>query len=551
MKNLIKIILLFTLVFVSSCKKEKKEEKKTTTPFVWEAANVYFLLTDRFNNGDTSNDVNFGRDAEASSLRGFEGGDLKGITQKIKQGYFNDLGINAIWMTPIFEQIHGLVDEGSGATYGYHGYWIKDWTSLDPNFGTREDLAELVEVAHKHGIRILLDAVINHTGPETESDPAWENSWVRTGPACTYKDYNSTVTCTLVENLPDIKTENNTEVTLPKDLVEKWISEGRYKQEVLELDAFFLRTGYPRAPRFYIMKWLADYILDYGIDGYRVDTVKHTEESVWKEFKEVCLYSFEQWKENNPSEVLDKNQFFLVAEVYNFNISTATAFDFGDKKVNYFENGFNSVINFEFKYNAEKPYEELFSRYSTILNTDLKGNSVMNYFSSHDDGQPFDVNREKNRESAIKLLLTPGISQVYYGDEADRPLSVENVVGDANLRSFMNWNAIENDEITKDKLEYWGKIGRFRRDHPSIGAGVHKMISEVPYYFSRSYTKGDYSDKVIVGLDLAHGKKILKVVDVFDDGDVLVDSYSNQEVVVTNGEVEIDSPFDMVLLALK
>ncbi len=156
-----------------SCKNETKQTKSDVnleatkiaeSPFDWGGANLYFLLTDRFNNGDPSNDINFERTGKTAKLRGFEGGDIKGITQKIEEGYFSDLGINAIWMTPIVEQIHGGTDEGTGITYGFHGYWAKDWTVLDPNFGTKEDLHELVEAAHKKGIRIVLDAVINHTG---------------------------------------------------------------------------------------------------------------------------------------------------------------------------------------------------------------------------------------------------------------------------------------------------------------------------------------------------------------------------------------------------
>ena len=96
----------------------------------------------------------------------------------------------------------------------------------------------------------------------------------------------------MVENLPDIKTESNDAVELPPQLVEKWKAEGRYEQEVKELDEFFARTGHPRAPRFYIMKWLTDYITEFGIDGYRVDTVKHTEEFVWQEFKQECDAAF-------------------------------------------------------------------------------------------------------------------------------------------------------------------------------------------------------------------------------------------------------------------
>ncbi|MFC2127974.1 alpha-amylase family glycosyl hydrolase, partial [Bacteroidota bacterium] len=466
--------LAILAISLLSCENKQATAIKEQVPFVWEGANMYFLLTDRFNNGDATNDLNFNRDAETGVLRGFEGGDLKGVTQKIKEGYFNKLGINAIWMTPIVEQIHGGVDEGTGMSYGYHGYWAKDWTALDPNFGTKEDLKELVEVAHENGIRIVLDAVINHRGPVTEKDINWDSNWVRTDPACTYKDYESTVTCTLVKNLPDVKTESNQIVELPKELAEKWKQEGRYEQEVKELNEFFNRTGYPRAPRFYVMKWLADYILEFGIDGYRADTVKHTEEGVWKEFKVICEAAFQEWKKKNPTKVLDDNKFFTVAEVYNYTISSAKAFDFGDKKVNYFENGFNSVINFEFKYNAKENYEKLFSSYSNILNTELKGVSVMNYFTSHDDGSPFDKDRQNNYESAIKLLLTPGISQVYYGDESDRDLTIEGSVGDATLRSFMNWEQIEKDSLTQSKLSHWKKLGSFRKRHPSIGAGIHQ-----------------------------------------------------------------------------
>ena len=193
MRRILILVVVFGVLF--NCKEEVEVAEKTMeTPFVWEGANLYFLLTDRFNNGDTSNDVNFDRIKETGKLRGFEGGDLKGITQKIKEGYFTDLGINAIWMTPIVEQIHGGTDEGTGITYGFHGYWTKDWTKIDPNFGTKEDLHELVKEAHAKGIRIVLDAVINHTGPVTEKDTVWPDDWVRTEPQCTYDNYENTIT---------------------------------------------------------------------------------------------------------------------------------------------------------------------------------------------------------------------------------------------------------------------------------------------------------------------------------------------------------------------
>lgn len=544
-----KLSYLLALCLLMSCSQEKKKSTAKNIPFVWENANLYFLLTDRFNNGDTANDLNFERTAKTGKLRGFEGGDIKGITQKIQEGYFSDLGINAIWMTPIVEQIHGGTDEGTGVTYGFHGYWAKDWTAIDPNYGTKEDLKELVEVAHSKGIRILLDAVINHTGPVTEQDPAWPDSWVRTGPQCKYDNYENTITCTLVKNLPDIKTESNESVELPPQLVSKWKAEGRYEQEVQELDAFFKRTGHPRAPRFYIMKWLTDYITEFGIDGYRVDTVKHTEEFVWQEFKVECDYAFEQYKKNNPDKVLDDNNFYLVGEVYNYGISGGQFFNFGDKSVNYFDKAFQSLINFEFKWNAKQQSKEaVFSRYSSILNNQLKDYGILNYLSSHDDGQPFDPAREHTINAGTLLLLAPGASQTYYGDESARSLVIEGTQGDATLRSFMNWEELASSEKAKKTLKHYQLLGKFRANHPAVGAGTHVQYSQNPYLFTRTYDKEGYSDRVLIGLDLTPGKKVVSVQGVFDDGQQVRDAYSDQEITVKEGSVVVFSEHTIVLL---
>ncbi|SDG93913.1 alpha-amylase family glycosyl hydrolase [Winogradskyella thalassocola] len=554
-----KKLFLFTLILITLSCKNKDTESQTAsmetpevieTPFIWEAANIYFLLTDRFNNGDTSNDINFDRTKETAKLRGFKGGDIKGITQKIKEGYFTDLGINAIWMTPIVEQIHGGTDEGTGVTYGFHGYWTKDWTAIDPNFGTKDDLHELVKEAHSRGIRIVLDAVINHTGPVTEKDPVWPDDWVRTDKQCTYDNYGNTISCTLVANLPDIRTESNENVDLPPQLVAKWKAEGRYEQEVKELDEFFERTGHPRAPRFYIMKWLTDYITEFGVDGYRADTVKHVEEYVWQEFKVECDYAFSQYKKSHPEQVLDDNEFYLVGEIYNYGVSSGQEFDFGDRKVNYFDPpSFQSLINFEFKYNSrDKDYDDLFSHYDAILHNELEGFGTLNYLTSHDDGQPFDAQRKKPFETANKLLLSPGTSQVYYGDESSRSLIIPGTEGDATLRSMMNWDSIANRKRTKEVLTHWQKLGKFRIKHPSVGAGNHQMISETPYYFSRSYQNGDFKDLVIIGLDLDSGEKVIDVSKVFEERVMLRDAYSGETATVENGKVTINTKFNTVLL---
>jgi alpha-amylase len=300
------------------------------------------------------------------------------------------------------------------------------------------------------------------------------------------------------------------------------------------------------------MKWLTDYITEFGIDGYRVDTVKHAEAFVWQEFKTECDVAFAEYKKSHPEKVLDDTNFYLVGEVYNYGINSGQYFDFGDRKVNYFDHAFRSLINFQFKWNAaQQDYETIFSSYSNYLRTDLKGFGTLNYVSSHDDGAPFDAERSKPFETATKLLLAPGTSQVYYGDESARSLVIEGTQGDATLRSVMNWDEIQNNTETKKVLKHWKKLGQFRVSHPAIGAGIHHMITQKPYLFYRSYSKGNYKDLVIVGLGLSQGEKILDVSKIFKNGDTLLDVYSGVSSKVEKGKVILDTEFDIVLLEKK
>ncbi len=561
-KTFITISLLFLFFACKEVKKEavppaltaadtipKAPEKKA--PFVWDGANIYFLLTDRFNNGNIENDTTFGRTDSTATLRGFMGGDIAGITQKLNDGYFTDLGVNAIWFTPVVEQIHGATDEGTGNTYGYHGYWAKDWTALDPNFGTKKELETLVKTAHEKGIRVLMDVVVNHTGPVTEEDPVWPNEWVRTEPPCAFTTYENTTACTLVENLPDILTESDAPVELPDALLAKWKEEGRLSNELDELQLFFERTGYPRAPRFYIIKWLADYVNDLGVDGFRVDTVKHADEKAWAELYKEASHAFDTWKKRNPTQVLDDHAFYMVGEVYNYGISNGRDFDFGDKKVDFYDYGFHSLINFELKQDAtNKSYDAIFSKYHKLLQTKLKDKSIVNYLTSHDDGSPFDKERTDPIRAANVLLLTPGASQIYYGDETARSLVIEGTQGDATLRSMMNWEELDSVPEIQKINRHWQKLGKFRDNHPAIGAGKHKRLGKKPYVFSRTYVQEDFKDKVVVGLELPKGKKSLWVKGFFGDGTKLFDTYSQTAVEVKNGKVILDNEHDIALLEL-
>jgi alpha-amylase len=526
-------------------------------PFTWENATVYFLLTDRFNNGNPANDHAYGRKDDAAVARGFMGGDLAGVTAKIKEGYFDDLGVDAIWITPPVEQIHAATDEGTGKTYGFHGYWARDFTAIDANLGTEKDMHELVDAAHARGIRVLLDVVMNHTGPVTFDDPVWPAEWVRTSPTCNFKDFKGTVDCALVKNLPDIRTDSNEKVDLPPALVAKWKKEGRYERETAELNDFFKRTGYPRAPRYYLMKWHADWVRKYGFDGFRADTVKHTEPGVWKDLKKVASAAYEDWKKANPSKRVGNLPFFMTAETYGYGISAGRQFTYdGGTRVDYYDNGFDSMINFSMAGDARQGYEQLFSSYSAALHGPLKGYSVLNYLDSHDDGHPFDALREHPMEEANKLLLAPGQAQIYYGDETARVLKIEGAEGDANLRSFMNWDQLKNNTHVglfgvAEVRDHWARLGRFRHAHPAVGAGVHQMLQNSPYVFKRTYEKDGVSDRVVVALGLPQDRVVaIPVAGVFSDGQTLRDWYTGKTALVSGGKVQFELRAPVALIAL-
>ncbi|HEX7336309.1 MAG TPA: alpha-amylase family glycosyl hydrolase, partial [Gemmatimonadales bacterium] len=497
-------------------------------------------------NGDPSNDGAAGRAKDGSVLRNFEGGDLAGLLQKIEEGYFDSLGVTALWMTPFVEQIHGSVDEGTGKTYGYHGYWTRDWTAVDPALGTRDELRAVVDAAHRRGIRVLMDAVINHTGPVTSHDSAWPAGWVRTGPNCSYRDYTTTVDCTLVATLPDVRTDSDAPVELPPALLDKWAREGRSDREVTELEAFFHRTGYPRAPRYYVIKWLTDWVRELGFDGYRVDTAKHFEPAVSAELKQEAGKALADWRRKHPDQVRDSLPFYMVGEVYGWEPGQGREYNFGDRTVDFFANGYDALINFGFKSDTA-PVDGLYTRYSAAINEGaLRGVSLLNYLSSHDDGSPYDRDRKDPIGAGTRLLLAPGGAQIYYGDELARPLKIPTAEGDANLRSFMNWGDLER---RADVLEHWRKLGRFRRDHPAVGAGVHRTLQAKPYIFSRTLESDGRVDRVLVAMDQAAGEKRIPVLETFPEGAELVDAYSGVTGTVRDGAISLTTRSGLVLLA--
>ncbi|PWJ33664.1 chitobiase/beta-hexosaminidase C-terminal domain-containing protein [Sediminitomix flava] len=562
----------------------------TNDIFTWDNASVYFMMTDRFNDGDPSNNRSYGRGTDGngndytddSSAGEFHGGDLKGITAKLREGYFESIGINAIWITAPIEQMHGWVggsSDGSFRHYGYHGYYALDWSEIDKNMGTEADLMEFVDEAHSRGIRIVMDVVMNHTGYATmhdmeeynygSVDPSWR-SWSPSGSESwhsyheNFVDYTSGGTwlsnywgtdwmrhpdiegydgCSSgggIENcvgfLPDLKTEDVSTVGIPPILINKWTAEGTLSQKTAELDNFFNTTGLPRVVSNYMIFWLTDWVRKFGIDGFRIDTAKHVEMERWARLKQYAISALKDWKAENPEKALDDLEFWMTAEVWGH----------GKNKSEYHTDGdFNSVINFGLKNDARvssrqaNDLESLFSEYATI-NDDPTWNSL-SYLSSHDVPPLF--NRGSLQAAAPGFLLLPGGIQIFYGDESGRP---EGNWADEeqNTRSDMNWGA-----FNQAQHEVWKKLGTFRRDHPAVGAGSHQKISDSPYTFVRDYENQEkgFADRVIVAIG-AQGTVSFDVSNYYSEGDTIVDHYTNAEQVVTNGSVSFTADSEGIVL---
>ena len=513
---------------------------------------VYFVIPDRFVNGNPANDNSYGRRREATPLAdvgSFHGGDLKGITSKLNDGWFKRLGVNALWITAPYEQIHGWVVGGKNEFkhYAYHGYYALDFTVLDANMGTPQELREMVDTAHAQGIRVLFDVVMNHPGyldiqsavdlklpvlwPNALEKATlanyhrqidynnfafadwWGRAWVRSGLAG-YIDGGRDDLTMMLAYLPDFRTESTEAVSLPKFI--------KAKPDTRAVDL-------PNTTvRGYLVKWLTDWVREYGIDGFRADTVKHVEPAAWVELKQQANVALADWKARHPTKKIDDAPFWMTGEYWGH----------GPQRGKLHDAGFDSMINFDFQERSSQyaQPDTLFADYAGLQAG--KPAQMLNYISSHDTRL---FPRDRLIEAGNALLLAPGGVQIFYGDETARPDGpVPNSDPQQSTRSDMNW-----DTVNPAVLAHWQRLGSFRARHVALARGEHQRLGSTPYSFSR--TDRASGDRVVVGLDVAAGAR-LAVGSVFAEGAVLTDAYSGRRLVVHGGAVDVPQAAPAVLL---
>lgn len=564
---------------VSAAYTSKYVDPSKVDVFTWDNVNAYFVLTDRFYNGDTTNDHSYYRKNDLSgdeNVATFHGGDIAGLTQKLD--YFDKLGVNAIWITAPYEQAHGWVGGKNGAFphYAFHGYYTLDWTSMDQNMGTVEELRTFVNACHSKGIRVIMDVVMNHVGYNNTQDMVtfsygytehkengwlaktggkweandtvkWENSywdtwfgpWIRSFGYASGSEYGGSC-----GGLPDVKTELTSSVGMAPVLVKKWndVDSDDYKAKyynpsVANADwngySGDYRTDKNIAPADYQVVWLSAWVRELGIDGFRCDTAKHVEPFRWGQLKVACEAALEAWRNDSSkdktyngadtgAEDWDES-FWMTGECFGWT-STAGQGDY------YTTGKFDSMINFSFNGAAGSGTSSSYpssNTWESYLNINKNGdsdengnrNNVLTYVSSHDTR----LCRASNQsEVGTMLTLLPGGVQIYYGDETSRPLAYTGC-GDTDMmtRGDFNWA-----DATGETAKHWGKVGTFRKFNPAVGAGTGSATK-------RTYSGPAGESKVAIGIS---GSSV-DVKDLFTDGTTVYNWYDGASATVSGGKV--------------
>lgn len=458
--------------------------------FDWDEARIYFLLTDRFYNGDTANDIN----TDTGAVDAYHGGDFKGLTEKLD--YIRELGINTIWITPIVDNIDFNQASGDAKSYGYHGYWAKNFEALDEHLGDMDAFRTLIDTAHDKGIKVMVDVVLNHTGyglKESDSNPAVSledkdrfAGMLRGDGISTEQD----VVKGELAGLPDFITEDP-EV---RDQVIRWQAGWLERAKTARGDM---------------------------IDYFRVDTVKHVEDTTWKAFKNALT-------DINP-------EFKLIGEQYGASIDA----DGGKLRSGIMD----SLLDFDFNTNAanlvskgmiDQTEAYLEHRNALMDNTATLGN----FLSSHDE-DGFLASSAGGDEGLLKVaaamqMTVKGQPVIYYGEELGQSGTAQ-----GNLNRYdMGWDQAAEKQ---DLLDHYRKLLHIRADYSKVfSKGTHAKAaggdSDGYLVYTRAYTTGNGTERIYVGLNPSAEEKTVMLNVPYEAGSILTDKYSGAEYTVNSGK---------------
>ena len=404
----------------------------------------YFVLPDRFYNGDESNDLGAPADDKkrAISRGGFDkshkgmyhGGDLSGLTQKLP--YLDNMGITAIWLTPVLRN-----KAMQAGTSGYHGYWILDFTEIDPHLGSNAELKHFIAQAHKRNIKVFFDIITNHTADVIKYEECHGQDglgWIVKGNECPFKSLAQLVegdryTSLIPVGSENLKTPNwlNNIDVYHNQGDSHWAGESSLRGDFAGLDDVDTNSEKVVTGMIDIYKKIID---EFKPDGFRIDTVKHVNMEFWQDFSPALMA-------HAKTQGIDN--FTMYGEVYSFEPELLSRFTVEGK--------LPSVLDFALQGALQKTLVEqqgtdvlaaLFAKdhlyrttHDDIENTNA--NQLVNFTGNHDMGRfAYSLKQSKYNYSESEqiqrnvlahamLYFSRGVPVIYYGDE-------QGFVGDGN-----------------------------------------------------------------------------------------------------------------------
>lgn len=386
-----------------------------TTTEDWRDEIIYFLMTDRFCDGDSSNNGSF---YNKNNVNYYHGGDLQGIMDQVD--YLRHLGITSIWITPPVENVWR--DPHYSEYTGYHGYWARDFSKLDPHLGSdTEFYRSFINTMHQNGLLVIQDIVVNHLGPLAAYNSGWTPTFSTSGYARTFaqtlnstnaKTYNYTIPTqapfnqlTSFNNYGQINNYDD-----PTQLVKGDLSDlPDLNTENMAVKAELINA---------YSKWAG-----LGVNGFRIDTVRHVESAFWDDFcpqirnaatDNNFLQFGEVWIGHHPTLANYVNSSSGLDSVLNYDLYYVMRTVFGNVADAYHTNATNELT------------QELARRNS--YNKASAQNLLVNFIDNHDNNRFLtDANQSLDRMwlALTYLMTTKGIPCIYYNTE-------NNILGDTN-----------------------------------------------------------------------------------------------------------------------
>lgn len=466
---------------------------------------IYQIVTDRFVDGDSSNNPT-GDIYNKSDLRKYHGGDWIGITQKINDGYFTDLGVTAIWISSPVQNSDYIDPSNDGAPY--HGYWARDFFLPNQYFGTMEEFETLVDTAHSKDIKVIIDFAPNHTSFAVYDGEIQPNDGVlyRNGEYVSSYSYDTNGIFNHVsEDWAEFDTWEHT-VYAPlfglADLNQQNATTDQYLKDAIKV-------------------WL-----DAGVDGIRVDAVKHMSlgwQKNWVnsiyEYKPVFIFG--EWShsattsEPNMENFANESGMSLLDFRYNTAIRSALA--------NSTTSGYTMVDFYNTMMDMENDYDCI--------------NDQVTFLDNHDQSR-FMTEADNNTwtvDIAYALQMTSrGIPCVYYG--------TEQYMGDADGGTSDPYNRADMTSFSKTTRAYQiiSKLAPLRKSNPALAYGYtqQRWLNDDVYVFERIF--GDSVVMVAVNRNQSSGYQLDGLYSSLPNGtyyDVLGNLLGGGNISVTNGKV--------------